>query len=133
MYDNILKGFKILITEDDPVNCTLLKALLHNLGAEYIWAKNGHEALDILAKTKNIFLIFMDINMPGMDGITATRRIREKGINTPIIFQTAYTGELDKEECLAAGGNEFITKPLGKDKLFVTLGKYLIKNEAMQA
>jgi CheY-like chemotaxis protein len=81
----------------------------------------------MLAKHKNISIILMDINMPEMDGITATRKIREKEINIPIIFQTAYTSEENKEECITAGGNEFLSKPLSQVKFCLILRKYLTK------
>jgi CheY-like chemotaxis protein len=115
---------EILIAEDNPINYALLEELVRLFGANYIWAKNGIEVLDILETNKNISVILMDINMPQMDGITATRKIREMEISIPIIFQTAYADEENEKECFKAGGNEFISKPINKLKLHTLLKKY---------
>jgi CheY-like chemotaxis protein len=115
---------KILIAEDNPANYAFLEALIDMFGAKHIWAKNGLEVLDILETNKNISVILMDISMPEMDGITATRKIREMEINIPIIFQTAHSGEENRKECFMAGGNEFISKPINWEKLHALLRKY---------
>jgi CheY-like chemotaxis protein len=128
MENDLFTGVEILIAEDNLINYVLLKELIEPTGAEHFWAKNGIEALDMLDKHENISLILMDINMPEMDGILATRKIRENKINIPIIFQTAYTSEENKKECLTAGGNEFLSKPLNRDKLWLVLKKYLAKS-----
>ena len=107
MEDVMFKGVNILIAEDSEINYFLLKEFLVPTGANHFWAKNGLEAIEILNKNENILLILMDISMPTMDGITATRKIREKKINIPIIFQTAFDTNDNKEECLKAGGNDF--------------------------
>lgn len=117
---------EILIAEDNPVNYAFLEALVDMFGTKHVWAKNGMEVLDILETHKNISVILMDIDMPRMDGITATRRIREKGITIPIIFQTAYESEENKKECFKAGGNEFISKPINIEKLHSLLKKYTL-------
>ncbi len=127
MENDLFKGFKILIAEDNFINYTLLKELIDLMKAEPFWAKNGIEAIEMLAKHENISLILMDINIPEMDGISTTRKIREKGINIPIIFQTDYFSEENKKECIRAGGNEFLYKPLNIDRLRILLKKYLIK------
>ena len=69
----------------------------------------------------------MDINMPVMDGISATRKIREKNISVPIVFQTAYDSNETREECIKAGGTDFLSKPINFDKLYTVLKKYLKK------
>lgn len=130
MEEDLFNGVEILIVEDDLMNYSLLKELLLRIGAKHIWAKNGQEALDILDKHENISLILMDINMPEMDGITATRKIREKEIDIPIIFQTAYDSEENKAECFTAGGNEFLSKPLNWEMLYLILKKYLAKKQS---
>jgi CheY-like chemotaxis protein len=125
MQYNLFSGAEILIAEDDIDNYILLEELMHPLGASPFWAKNGIEVLEILAKQKNISLILMDVNMPKMDGITATQKIREKKINIPIIFQTAYISEEKKKEGFTAGGNEFLGKPLNNEILCYIFNKYL--------
>src|ERR1035437_5306198 len=121
MEDNLFNGVEILIAEDNLDNYILLKEFTWRIGVKHIWAKNGLEALAILANHENISLILMDINMPEMDGITATRIIRERKIGIPIIFQTACIVEENKKECINAGGNDFLCKPLDTDKLRLVL------------
>ena len=128
MEDFLYKGVEILIAEDNEINYELLEALIDRIGIQHIWAKNGIEAIEVLEKNKNISLILMDINMPEMDGITATRIIREKEIKTPIIFQTAYASDENHKECFRVGGNGFLSKPLNVDILNSLLKKYLIKD-----
>ena len=76
MEGSMFKGFEILVAEDNSTNYALLKELIDLVGAEHIWAKNGEEVLDLLKNHENISLILMDINMPVMDGLEATRIIR---------------------------------------------------------
>ena len=78
MDDIKLYGYNILIAEDDEVNYLLLKELIEHTRANFYRAKNGLEAINIVDRLKSISLILMDINMPEMDGITATKKIREK-------------------------------------------------------
>ena len=125
MDDITYKGVEILIAEDNNVNYELLDAIINRIGIPHFWAKNGVEAIDMIAKHENISLILMDINMPVMDGITATRIIREKEIKIPIIFQTAYTSDENQTECFKAGGNEFLSKPINLISLNCILKKYL--------
>ena len=125
----MLEGVEILIAEDNEINYTLLNEMMNPTRVVIHWAKNGSEALDLLTKNENISLILMDINMPVMDGITATRKIREKKINIPIIFQTAYDSKENKENCIAAGGNEYLNKPIQWDKLYMVLKKYLLTSQ----
>jgi CheY-like chemotaxis protein len=128
MEDSLFNGVEILIAEDNLDNYTLLKEFTWLIGVKHIWAKNGLEALDILTNHENISLILMDINMPEMDGITATRIIRERKIGIPIIFQTACIVEENREECINAGGNDFLCKPFNNGELRLVLNKYLTKD-----
>jgi CheY-like chemotaxis protein len=128
MENNLLNGSTILIVEDDPINYILLKEIIKNFNTKHIWAKDGLEALNILIGHENISLILMDIDMPQMDGITTTRIIRKKKINIPIIFQSAYNSEEKIRQCFTAGGNEFLSKPLDRDKMNLIIKKYLVKN-----
>jgi len=125
----MLNGTKILIAEDSEINYFLLKELIGLSASDHYWARNGKEALDLLSQKENISLVLMDISMPVMDGITATRKIREKEINIPIIFQTAFDNQESREQCFAAGGNEFLNKPLRRDSLTMVIKKYLLSNQ----
>jgi CheY-like chemotaxis protein len=116
---------EILIAEDNPYNFTLLTEMLNDFSNGYIWAKNGIEAINLLAIYKNISLILMDVNMPEIDGITVARKIREKGIETPIIFITAYGNDLKMKECYTVGGNDYLSKPFNQNELNLVLKKYI--------
>jgi len=109
----------VLITEDEEVNFFYLKTLLQKANAKVIRAKNGKEAVDIIAKHKGeIDLILMDLNMPVMDGYEAMRIIKSKHPSIPIIAQTAYTMNNDRHRCLEAGFNDYIAKPINRLALY---------------
>lgn len=109
----------VLITEDEEVNFFYLKTLLKKTEAIILRAKNGKEAVDIIAEHKGgVDLILMDINMPVMDGYEAMRIIKSKHPDLPIIAQTAYTLNNDRHKCLKAGFNDYIAKPVNRVALF---------------
>lgn len=113
---------KILIAEDVESNYLLLKNIL---GKEYtlFWAKDGAEAVKMFKECQPD-LILMDLKMPHMDGLEATRIIRSYSREVPIIALTAYAFEADKEEAFAAGCNDFVTKPIRREALADALRKY---------
>tara|TARA_R110002020_G_scaffold24692_3_gene80925 strand:- start:1052 stop:3313 length:2262 start_codon:yes stop_codon:yes gene_type:complete len=107
-------GTKLLLVEDNAVNRKVAMGLLARLGCDVIWAESGHDAL-AMAQSQQVHLIFMDIQLPDMDGLTVTQRLREQGgwlSNVPIVAMTAGGAEDDRKRCLAAGMNDYITKPL---------------------
>jgi len=109
----------VLITEDEEVNFFYLKTLLKKTEARILRAKNGKEAVDIIAEYKGgVDLILMDINMPVMDGYEAMRIIKSQHPDLPIIAQTAYTLNNDRHKCLKAGFNDYIAKPVNRVALF---------------
>jgi CheY-like chemotaxis protein len=118
---------KILIAEDEETNYLFIEAILEDTKAELLWAKNGLDAVEIFNEQKDIDLILMDIKMPEMDGIMATREIRQKDSSVPIIAQTAYAMSEDKTKCLSAGCDEYITKPINHKVLLATIERYLSK------
>jgi PAS domain S-box-containing protein len=120
-----LKRKYILVAEDDDISFMLLENILSNETCKLIQAKNGKEAVDIFKNTPEIDLILMDIKMPEMDGIEATVLIREFNKTVPIIAQTAYALEGDKEKALEAGCNNYIPKPIEKTKLIDLINRYL--------
>lgn len=101
----------ILLVEDNEVNQKLTKRIFHKLGYEVDLAKNGEEAV-LLSSKNNYDIIFMDIHMPVMDGMAATRLIRDKGITSTIIALTANAMTGDREKYLACGMNDYIAKPV---------------------
>jgi len=111
-----------LLVEDDSINRLTAKLMLEKLGMRVSVAHDGLQALDILEHSE-FDVVFMDIQMPVMDGLTATRTIREKERESPgrtrqpIIAMTAYAMKGDREMCLRAGMDEYVTKPLDKKAL----------------
>lgn len=117
-------NLKVLIVEDDNVSMNLIDLLLKPLSREIITAKNGEEAVKLYAENQDIDLILMDIKMPELDGYAATRQIREMNKGVIIIAQTAFVLPGDKEKSIAAGCNDYITKPIFKEKLMRLISKY---------
>jgi len=127
--ENLPKNGNILVAEDNPINIELMKALLEilNLSADYV--KDGFEAIKLF-KEKEYRLVFMDINMPNCDGISATSEIRKyekkSGLQaTPIIALTANIMEGDREKFLSNGMNEHIGKPINFEIFKEVINKYL--------
>ncbi len=114
----------ILVVEDNPISFRLTEIILKRLRMNIINAKTGKEAISKLDQNK-IDLILMDINMPEMDGYTATRNIRKSNKKIPIIAQTAYAMREEKNKCINAGCNTVITKPINKSILIQLIHKYL--------
>jgi len=109
----------VLITEDEEVSFYYLKTLIQRADAKVIRAKNGKEAVDIIAEFEGeIDLILMDLNMPIMDGYEAMRIIKSRHPSIPIIAQTAYTLNNDRNRCLQAGFNDYIAKPINRMALY---------------
>ena len=119
-----LKG-DILVVEDNPVNQKLIVIFLQKAGFNVTVAGNGKEAVDIVSSGKVFDIIFMDIHMPVMDGVTATKEIRAMGITTPIIALTANVIKEDMDNFIASGMNSHIAKPINFDKLNEVLLQYL--------
>jgi len=122
--DAVLEGRRILIAEDDVRNVYSLTNILEPRGAAIEIARNGREALEVLEKTKTnpaeaIDLVLMDVMMPEMDGLVATREIRRhpEWQKLPVIMLTAKAMKNDQERCLGAGANDYMAKPLDVDKL----------------
>jgi signal transduction histidine kinase/CheY-like chemotaxis protein/CHASE3 domain sensor protein len=122
--DAILEGRRILVVEDDVRNVYALTNILEPRGARIEIARNGQEALDILRKAateggRGIDLVLMDVMMPVMDGLTATREIRKNPDwkSLPVITLTAKAMPDDQERCIQAGANDYMAKPLDVEKL----------------
>lgn len=119
------KNKRILIVEDEEINNMFFDAALSRTESKLFWAKNGKEAVDIIEDTDNIDVILMDIRLPIMDGCEATRRIKKIHKEIPIIAQTAYALEGDKERILDAGCDDYLSKPIRFEELLSTIDKYL--------
>ena len=118
---------QLLVVEDNLINRTIMVKLLKNYGFKHIdVALHGQEAVNIIKQKPLAYgLILMDINMPVMDGIAATKEIRKMGLDVPIIAMTANALKGDEEEYLAAGMNDYIAKPVERRGALRTLLKWL--------
>ena len=109
----------VLITEDEEVNFYYLKTIFKKTEAKILRAKNGKEAVDIIKDFHgDIDLVLMDLNMPVMDGYEAMKIIKAQHPELPIIAQTAYTLSEDRNKCMKAGFNDYISKPINRVALF---------------
>ncbi|WP_129644396.1 response regulator [Peristeroidobacter agariperforans] len=121
--ESIFEKRRILLVEDDVRNVFAITRVLEPHGAILEIARNGREALEVLARSPEIELVLMDIMMPEMDGFEATRAIRaeRRWANLPIIALTAKAMPDDRQKCLQAGANDYITKPIDIEKLLSLL------------
>ena len=115
---------KVLVAEDTPTNQTLIKLLLAKLGLQSAIAEDGKQAVEMALK-EDFDMVLMDIQMPHMNGYDATKRLRQAGFIKPIIAVTAHAMRGDKEKCLAAGCDDYISKPINRKQLVDVLRTYL--------
>jgi CheY-like chemotaxis protein len=124
-----LKKLRILVAEDNPVNQKVVLRMLEKMGHIPTIAANGQEAVAALVE-HSFDLVFMDVQMPEMDGLTATKNIREQekhtGLHLPIIAMTAHVMKGDKELCLEAGMDGYITKPVSGNRIEEAIARILI-------
>lgn len=125
-----VKELRILLAEDNPVNRLLASKLFNKLGHEVVTAENGREALTRLADKGPFDLVFMDVQMPMMDGIEATKRVRSDTSGSfapqiPIIAMTAHAMKGDRERFLEAGMDDYVSKPIDKDELASVIARVM--------
>lgn len=116
----------ILIAEDEEVNFIYLESALASTKAKILRATNGEEAVNMAKLHPHINVILMDIKMPKMNGIEATRSIKSFRNDLIIIAQTAFVMEEDKRNCFAVGVDDFLSKPVRYKLLIETINKHLI-------
>ncbi len=115
----------ILLVEDEEENALFISLALRSTGIKILRAHNGKEAIELSNTHRNISLVLMDIRLPDMDGLTITRHIKSNRSDLKIIAVTAYAFAGDREKCMLAGCNEYLTKPIRKDHLLEAMKKYL--------
>ena len=120
------KNKRILLVEDNPINQKITEKMLGRIGLSTVISNNGQEALDLVLNDKEDFdLILMDIQMPVLNGLDATKELRKAGVLTPIVAMTANVLKGDREICLAVGMNDYIGKPVKLNDLQHTLQKWI--------
>ena len=125
-YEGLFKDRKFLIAEDIESNYQFLRHTLEPTGAITYWAKNGVEAIELLKNNPDISLVLLDISLPLLDGYEAASKIRTMNQSIPIIAQTAYAMEGDKEKALKAGCTAYLSKPIHISDLMNCVNKLLI-------
>jgi signal transduction histidine kinase/DNA-binding response OmpR family regulator len=125
--EEMKQSVRLLLAEDNPVNLKLATLILTKAGYTVTSARNGEETVDTFASAPGDFdLILMDVQMPKMDGLEATREIRNRGFNDiPIVAMTANAMKGDREICIDAGMNDYITKPIKREIVFQIIEKWV--------
>lgn len=125
--ENIVKSIpclSILVAEDDEISFLFLKEALKRVGVVVYRAKNGSEAVNMIKNQSNINMVIMDIKMPVMTGIEATRHIKEISPGTPVIIQSAYANQKEIQNSFEAGCDDYITKPIDLKTLLNKISLY---------
>jgi PAS domain S-box-containing protein len=122
-----LKNLKILIVEDDEISYSLLSKTLQKISKEVLHVITGVQAVEACRNNPDLDLVLMDIRMPQMNGLEATRQIRQFNKDVIIIAQTAYAFAGDSEKAIEAGCNDYISKPINKTLLYDLIKKYVNK------
>jgi PAS domain S-box-containing protein len=118
---------RILVVEDNPINLKLIRYMLERAGYQFVLAEDGYRALQLLELDDRGFdIIFMDVQMPGIDGCETTRRIRAQGIETPVVAMTAASMPRDRENCLQAGMNEYLAKPIKRSDVYEMIKRFCL-------
>lgn len=123
--DPVYKKIKMLVVEDDKVSRLLIEIITSDIVKEFLIANNGIEAVEACRNNPDINLVLMDISMPLMDGYEATSKIREFNKEVVIIAQTAFGYTSDREMAIAAGCNDYISKPINQAVFRKMLNKYI--------
>ncbi|MCE5303007.1 MAG: response regulator [Planctomycetaceae bacterium] len=128
---------RILLAEDDRDHQPLLCLMLEKAGSEVTIAENGRLAVDLACEARNagrpFELIVMDLQMPVLDGLSATRELRADGFSSPIIALTARAVSTDRDRCFAAGCDDFLSKPVSRFDLVRLLAAHLKRTRLAHA
>jgi len=119
-----MKLIKALIVEDNPINMELVLEILTSNGISVDEAVNGEEAIEMVEK-ETYDLVLMDIELPGMDGVDATKIIKSRHKNLPILALTSYAMKGDRERFLAAGFDDYISKPIDVNNFIDKINKLI--------
>ena len=127
--NEVLRGRKILVVDDDARNIFALTSLLENHDMEVISTTNGRDAIEIIERTPELSTVLMDIMMPDMDGYETIGKIRQNPMfsTLPILALTAKAMKGDREKCLNAGASDYIAKPVNTDQLLSLMRVWLYR------
>ena len=127
--NEILRGRKILVVDDDPRNIFALTSLLENQEMDVMSTTNGRDAIHMVQNTPGLDIVLMDIMMPDMDGYETMREIRKATAfrTLPILALTAKAMKGDREKCLDAGASDYIAKPVNTDQLLSLMRVWLFR------
>lgn len=117
--------YHFLVVEDTSSNKHLIDTFLSRTNARLSYATTGLEAVEAVQDNENIDLILMDIRLPEMNGLTATRIIKQMRPCLPVLAQTAYAMESDRQACIGAGCDDFLSKPYRKSELIIRINGLL--------
>ncbi|HKK09193.1 MAG TPA: response regulator [Bacteroidales bacterium] len=124
MDTSVLEGKEILVVEDEPSNYDLIRVFLKRYKPNLSWVMDGKDAVDA-CKTTDYNVILMDIQLPYMNGLEATRLIKEIDVQIPVIAQTAYAMSQDRQKALSAGCDDYIAKPMKRKDLVELIIKHI--------
>jgi CheY-like chemotaxis protein len=127
--NDVLRGRKVLVVDDDARNIFALTSMLENQSMDVLGATNGRQAIELIESVPDLSVVLMDIMMPGMDGYETMRRIRRiaQFRTLPILALTAKAMKGDREKCLQAGASDYIAKPVNTDQLLSLLRVWLYR------
>ncbi len=125
--NEVLRGRKVLVVDDDARNIFALTTVLENQEMDVVSATNGRQAIELIQNTPDLGVVLMDIMMPEMDGYETMREIRKDArfARLPILALTAKAMKGDREKCLVAGASDYIAKPVNTDQLLSLLRVWL--------
>lgn len=115
----------ILVVEDVETNLMFVRAAISKTSIHILWAKDGFEAIEQVRENPGIDVVLMDLRMPNLDGFKATEVIKTIRPDLPVIAQTTFTDEMDKDRVFEAGCDDYLAKPIRLDDLLHTLSTFL--------
>lgn len=120
-----LSGKTFLVVEDDQISSEYLREILDGYSVKLIFVNNGEDAVKVIKDNSKVDLVLMDIRLPGQNGYLTTREIKKLNNDLPIIAQTAYALEGDRQKAIDSGCNDYISKPIKASLLIDLISKYL--------
>jgi PAS domain S-box-containing protein len=118
------RDFTVLIAEDDDISFMYLREILRDLNVKILYAENGSKAVELIKSHPKVNMVLMDLKMPVLNGLEATRQIKEIRPGLPVIAQTAFASPIDEQRSMEAGCDDFMAKPIDRNLLIEKINKY---------